>query len=360
MTTSASPSHAQQSRAAIARARVLICRTDNIGDVVLTLPLAGYLKQRFPGFRISFLCRGYAAPVVRCCTAVDEVIEVETLDDPVAYFARAGFDVIIFSKPDKHLAKAAKAARIPQRVGTSHRWYHWLYANRLAHFSRVKSNLHEAQLNFALLRPLGIKHMPALEDIVPLYSLRAPLYQREPGIDTGDFNLVLHPKSNGNGREWPLAHYTELARLLQRHADVRIWVTGSKAEGAGLAEDAQELLAMPNVMDVCGRFDLGELAAFINLADGLVASGTGPMHLSAALGRATLGLFPPVRPIDPGRWGALGARATSLAQEQPCNGCNDAACCSCMVSITPEQVADVVLGWRAQKRAGKPVLPGAV
>jgi ADP-heptose:LPS heptosyltransferase len=52
-------------------AHLLICRTDNIGDVVLTLPVAGYLKQRFPGIRIGFLCRSYAAPLVRCCDAVD-------------------------------------------------------------------------------------------------------------------------------------------------------------------------------------------------------------------------------------------------------------------------------------------------
>ena len=45
---------------------ILICRTDNIGDVVLPLPLAGYLKQRFPDARIGFLCRAYAAPAARC------------------------------------------------------------------------------------------------------------------------------------------------------------------------------------------------------------------------------------------------------------------------------------------------------
>jgi ADP-heptose:LPS heptosyltransferase len=43
--------------------RVLICRTDNIGDVVLTLPLAGCLRERIPEVSVDFLCRAYAAPM---------------------------------------------------------------------------------------------------------------------------------------------------------------------------------------------------------------------------------------------------------------------------------------------------------
>ena len=60
---------------------ILICRTDNIGDVVLTLPIAARLKQMLPGVRISFLCRAYAASVVRFCKDVDQVFEVESVTD---------------------------------------------------------------------------------------------------------------------------------------------------------------------------------------------------------------------------------------------------------------------------------------
>lgn len=331
------------------QAHFLICRTDNIGDVVLTLPLAGYLRQRFPNAKIGFLCRSYAAPMVRLCRSLDYVVESDKLDDMTGWLRQSGVDTILFGKPQRKLAQAAWRAGVKNRVGTSHRWFHWIFCNRLAHFSRVKSELHEAQLNFELLKPLGIDNIPSLEELASLYDLDAPDYTSDPPLARNGFNLVIHPKSNGNGREWPLAHYVELARMLKANPDVRLWVTGSAKEGEAIAQQAPELFGMSNVINVCGLFGLDELASLIRSANGLVASGTGPLHLSAALGQATLGLFPPIRPIHPGRWGAIGKRAEVLV-EPSCAGCPGPQDCACMRNITPQQVAAVVLRWREQAR----------
>ncbi len=333
--------------------RILICRTDNIGDVVLTLPLAGYLKRLIPGVRIDFLCRGYAAPVVRQCRFVDQAVVAEERDAGTL-FAKGNYDTVIFAFPDRRLAKAAKRAGVPNRVGTSHRLYHWLYCNRLAHFSRVRATVHEAQLNFELLRPLGIDHIPALPEIAPMYGLQAPrLAQADALRAQAQFNLILHPKSNGNGREWPLDRYTELAQRLQSDPGIRIWITGSPAEGELLAREAPALLAMPNVRNLCGKFDLSGLTAVIGVADALIASGTGPLHIAAALGRPTLGLFPPVKPIDPVRWGALGSQAQSLCAQQRCASCTAAAACQCMHAIGADQVEQVVRAWRGHAVAAQ-------
>ena len=333
-----------------ALARVLICRTDNIGDVVLTLPLAGYFKQLNPNVQVDFLVRGYAAPVVRQCRFVDHVLTIEEQDDPQRMFADGAYDTVIFAFPNRRLATAARRAGVANRVGTSHRLFHLVTCNRLAHFSRVRSPLHEAQLNFELLKPLGIVHRPSLDAIPAWYGLAAP---RLPEADAlaaqAPFNLILHPKSNGNGREWPLARYEELARLLQGEPGVRLWLTGSPAEGELLEREAPVLLAMPNVRNLCGRFDLAGLMALMGVADGLVASGTGPLHMAAALGRPVLGLFPPIKPIDPARWGALGVQASSLCAPEACTTCTGAAC-ACMAAISAGQVAAAILDWRAGLR----------
>ena len=333
-------------------AHILISRTDNIGDVVLTLPIASYLKQRYPALKIGFLCRSYAAPVVRCCEAIDYVIESDKLDDPAAYFAQSGIDTILFSKPDRKLAAAAKKARIAHRIGTSHKLYNWLYCNHLVHFTRVKSDLHEAQLNFKLLQPMGLGFMPTLAAIPPLYRLRAPAMPAVRSVLRQDqFNLILHVKSNGNAREWPITHFTELARLLGADPDVRVWLTGSASEGAWVDAHAAELVQMPHVTNVCGHFTLDALTAFIDAADGIVVGSTGPAHMAAALGSRTLGLYPPRRPMHPGRWAPLGTRVQVLCQAAECDGCKDAATCSCMTQITPAMVLQVIQNWRRDDAA---------
>jgi ADP-heptose:LPS heptosyltransferase/O-antigen ligase len=330
--------------------RVLVARTDNIGDVVLTLPMVGYLKQQHPQAEISFLCRSYAAAIVAQCQYVDKVLTLESIGNPQAHMRAAGYDTVIFAFPQRKLAGAAWRADVLRRVGSSHRFYHWLTCNLLAHFSRVKSDLHEAQLNFKLLKPLGMDFAPTLKQCWRLYGMSVPHHpQADALLAKHKFNLILHPKSNGNGREWPLEHYTELARLLRTVPDVQILVTGSPGEGKFLQEHAPALLALPNVKNVCGQLDLAGFTALIGGCDGLIASGTGPLHMAAALGRPTAGLFPPVKPIDPARWGALGERAMSLVQPKPCAGCNDAAGCSCMSALQPQWLYEVVLQWRREK-----------
>jgi ADP-heptose:LPS heptosyltransferase len=72
--------------------------------------------------------------------------------------------------------------------------------------------------------------------------------------------------------------------------------------------------------------------------------------MSAALGQRTLGLFPPTRPMHPGRWAPLGRRAEVLCLPTSCAGCKDsqAASCACMENITPESVEKIVLRWRQE------------
>jgi len=334
--------------------RILITRTDNIGDVVLTLPLAGYLRQVYPQAEIVFLCRRYAAAVVAQCRHVDRVITLEELGDkPAAVLRDSGCDTVLFVFPRSPLAHAARRAGIDRRVGSMRRFYHWHTCNLLTNStSKQDAPLHEAQRSFKLLKPLGVDYIPTRDEVVSLYGLEIPSHPAADAVLAGGrFNLILHPKSNGNGREWPLAHFTTLARMLGAYDGVRVLVTGSPAEGELLAQQAPELLALPNVSNLCGALDLAGFTALIGGCDGLVASGTGPLHLAAALGRPVVGLFPPIKPIDPVRWAALGRRAHNLVTEQPCGQCSDPARCSCMSAIMPQQVFDIIQGWRAEVRA---------
>ena len=154
--------------------------------------------------------------------------------------------------------------------------------------------------------------------------------------------MLLHPGSNGNGRQWPLQHAAALVRLLheQGHA---VAITGAPAERAALAPLLADL--PPGVEDLVGRHALAEFIDLIAQADCLVASGTGPLHMAGASGVHAVGIFPPRVPIGALRWRPIGPRVTALQAAQPAQ-CRQACSnldCACMAAVTPTEVLAAVL-----------------
>ena len=323
-----------------AKHHILISRTDAIGDVVLTLPVAGYLKQLYPAAKISFLGKTYTGPVIRCCQSVNEFINYDELlkltpQEQAAFLKSKNIDAIVHVFPNKHVAALAKRTGIATRIGTTNRLYHWFTCNKLVRLSRKRSDMHEAQLNLALLKPLGLKDVQPLPAIINKYNFNATV-DLPPGLQdlmgVNKFNLILHPKSHGSGVEWGLDKFKALAAALPADK-FNIFITGSDKEKAVLHPWVKTL--PHGVIDTTGKMTLDELIAFIGKADGLLASGTGPLHLAAASGINTLGLFPSARPIHPGRWAPLGERAGYLE-----SGTDN------LEAITVEMVAGKINSWR--------------
>ncbi|QEM08487.1 glycosyltransferase family 9 protein [Mucilaginibacter rubeus] len=299
---------------------VLISRVDAIGDVVLTLPMAAYIKELLPGSTVSFLGRTYTKPVINSCTAVDNFINYDDLkklpsDEQITYLKEKNIDAIIHVFPNKHVATLCRQAGIKLRVGTTNRVFHWYTCNKLVRLSRKKSNLHEAQLNLILLQPFGLKEVQPLAAVIEHneFKSRTVLPQALSNVfDQNKFNLIVHPKSHGSGMEWGLENYGKLIAGLPADK-FNIIITGSDKEKQLLADWIESL--PETVTDMTGKMSLDELIAFIATADGLLASGTGPLHVAAASGINTLGLFPSVRPIHPERWAPLGKKASYLESQ---------------------------------------------
>lgn len=336
----------------------LLSRTDAIGDVVLTLPVAGRLKQLYPGCRVLLLGRTYTQAIAAACPWLDGFLnydELQQLDvaQQVAALRAVGADAIVHVFPNKALARLARRAGISLRIGTRNRWFHWLTCNRLVALSRKHSPLHEAQLNLQLLLPItgatGPLPLPEVAQLVrlqPAAPLKPELQQLLAARQPSQLNVVLHPRSRGSAREWGLPHFATLARLLHQ-AGHRVFITGTAAEGEelrGWLTEQQSFLAA----DLTGQLSLPELIAFLGGADGLVAGSTGPLHIAAALGRHALGLYPPIRPMHPGRWAPLGERAGYLVFDRPnCQECRtQPAACTCIKALEPAQVATRIQQWR--------------
>jgi heptosyltransferase III len=289
---------------------IVISRTDSIGDVALTLPLAGILKEKFPQAKISFLGNTYTKPVIESCEHVDEIWEWAELQklnqqEQVDFLKSKNIDVFIHVFPRKEIAKLVKKAKIAHRIGTSHRLFHLFTCNHKPSFTRKNSDLHEAQLNIKLLSPLGISRDFSLEELATFatFNIIQPLpSELQKLLSPEKKNIILHPKSQGSAREWALENYIELAAELDP-TKYNIFFTGTEKEGLLFRNFIPK---KPNVFDVSGKMTLYELISFIKSADVLIAASTGPLHLAGLTGIHAFGLFASTRPTHAGRWKPLG------------------------------------------------------
>jgi ADP-heptose:LPS heptosyltransferase len=328
--------------------KIIISRTDGIGDVVLALPMAGVLKKLFPECKVIFLGRSYTKAIVDTCENIDEFVawdDIEKLDEQesIKNLKRLGADTILHVFPRRAVAELAKKAGIPLRVGTSSRAYHWGTCNRLIRLSRRRSTYHEAQLNLKILASFGAKKKFDLKEIPAYFGITRvkPLNNNfRKLLDNKKFNLLLHPLSKGSAREWGMRNFQELLKQLPKDK-FKIFISGTEEEGLMI----RPFLVDPNpeVVDMTGKLSLDELISFISHADGVLAASTGPLHIAAALGRYALGIYAPMRPIHPGRWAPLGEKASYLVKEKYCSKCRNMNRCECIESITPSEVKERLL-----------------
>lgn len=327
--------------------RIIISRTDSIGDVLLTLPICAWIKSNYPSATLLFLGKGYTKSVVECYDLIDEFIDWKDIEnqpkvEQATAFRDLNADVIVHVFPNRAIASLAKKVKIPVRVGTSHRGYHLLTCTHRLNFTRKRSNLHESQLNHELLRPFGLTSIPDLAQIeastthfhAPKVNL--PAFVQE-ALNETERSVILHPKSQGSAREWPMDKYIELSKQLAER-NFTVFFTGTESEGL---EFRKQIPENERIIDTTGKLSLNELIALIDQVDTLIACSTGPLHIAGYLGIHTIGFYVPKRPIHPGRWKALGANVSILVNDPECNKCKKKEDCNCIADISVERVMEL-------------------
>lgn len=326
----------------------LISRTDKIGDVILTLPLASFLKKHFKSAKVIFLCSTYTKPIVKCCSDIDEIIEVEhvfnlSASKQIDFFKKLNIDVFLHVFPNKEIAYLAFKANIPIRIGTSHKFYHFLYANFRVNFSRKNSDLHESQLNFMLLKPLGISFLPDLTSVYSFLSF-SNIYEHDDFvksfIDKNRINLIFHPMSNGSAVEWPMRDYVSLCNLLSEKK-FNIIFAGTKKDREMYEPYLKGIKG--EFKDAGGALSLEQYVSLIDLCDGLIAASTGPLHIASVLNKFAFGIYLEKRPVHSGRWAPIGINSVVFKSKKSCSKCLTINACNCIESISPDEVSEEIL-----------------
>ena len=328
--------------------RILVTRIDNLGDVVMVLPALRWLKSQYSGLQVEMVVRDYARALAQACPWVDRVWSPEEVTQAVAAREPAP-DAVFHLQSTRQLLSDCVRWGIPWRVGNLLRSAHWLRCNRWVMFSKRRMREHESALSWRYFAALFDRAPSTLQWAVLLQEkgwLSLTAAPPSPALSAParlqKLHVLVHPGSNGNGRQWPMQHFAELVQALQA-AGHAVSVTGAAAERAALAPWLAQL--PPGVDDLVGQLSLPRFMEVIAGADCLVASGTGPLHLAGACGIHAVGIFPPLLPIGALRWRPIGPRVTTL--QTPLPGLCEKACsnlnCTCMAAVTVSDVLAAVL-----------------
>lgn len=312
-----------------------IFRTDAIGDLLLTLPMAETLKRHNPHGNVTMVVREYVADLVRLCPFVDEIITIPDADiastkSMIEDLRAREIDVAFFAFPRPKLSYAVWRAKILFRVGTAHRWYSGFY-NIQTKDHRSDAAMHESEYNMQLLEKIGIKKTLPVRTAIKIpgeLKEQARLILDSINLPRDRPFIILHPGSGGSAMDWSADRFGELGKMiLEQYPTQSLLVTGLQSE-AQLVDRVKSFCAS-QTHSLSKDVSLRILAAIIAQASCLVANSTGPLHIAAAVDIPAVGLYPNKRVCNPRRWGPLSDKAIVFTPPK------DSSCARCKRNICP-------------------------
>lgn len=355
--------------------KVLIARTDRLGDLVLSLPVFQHIKSQRPDWSLHALVAPGSVPLVENEPAIDKVWTWVPGDTCVRRellkaFRKERFTASVMLQYHRELATLLKNSHIPRRYGPLSKLGSWFLLNRGLMQNRSRCRHHEMHYNLQLAsKLLGSRNGAdgGDADSWPEPVLKVSEGQRELGREfrsqfAGGAQVVafVHPGSGGSALDWEPERFAGVANSLASLENWRVFVTGAGGDMDMVGAVRGRLAAEVKVL--LDEYELRDFLGVLSEGDLFIGPSTGPLHMAAALGLATVGLYPPVPTMAPGRWGPRGDLARTVVPPVDCPSsrfCYREQCehYNCLSRLFERDVLDMALSLVKQKqdREGKPM-----
>lgn len=311
--------------------KVLVLKFGGMGEAVLARSLVDRLRERNPSMNFGFLVERRTIETMTSGVMGESFAYSPRIDGIVRAFLllwkirKVKYDALIdFEQHSLLTAVFARATSIPVRVGfipsaPSSRGQMFTHAVELKEdesmwdsFLKIGRVLDPSLPASLMTTPIPVSRTAEIS-IREWWNKKVDLNARGPMVAV---HLGVGPSAQY--RRWPVERFLELAQAFHEiYCDTVIVLTGSKSEQQLIA-DFQVKYSGKSV-DATDLGGLDHTAALLRNCDLMVSCDTGIMHLSAAMGTPTVGLFGPNTPVC---WAPVGPRATYVYPTlQPCSPC---------------------------------------
>jgi lipopolysaccharide heptosyltransferase II len=340
---------------------ILVIKLVGLGDTVLMLTPLARLRREFPEARITALVTPLSVGVLSAQPSVDETVVYDVFGKDrglpgivrVVRLLRArDFDCVIdFEQHFQMTSVVAYLTGAPARIG-----FFYTGSPRKGLFTDpvfLNPDGHMVDAYMSLLHPVGIDS-PGVESletiVVPEENEKAvETWLAKQGIGSVTPLVGIHSGSGIRApvRRWGGERFAEIIRRLRRDRDAAVVLTGGSDE-RDRVRDIMDLAGVDGVYNAAGDLSILETAALMRRCDLFISNDTGPLHMAAAMGTPTIGLF---GPNSPTRYAPVGKNNRSIFKGVHCSPCiqihrgriDDCSDGICVKQITVDEVWDAVL-----------------
>ncbi len=361
------------SPATFAPKRILLIRTDLMGDVILSLPAVHALQRAYPAAQIDMMVLPPNVGVIKHDPAIARIVTYDPniWRRPKAFLTpgsyrqflgllrdlRAAHYDLCLSLAGDWASVFAFFSAARRRVGYRGEAYPFFMTDPVPG-RRYRVRQHEVDYIAGLARAAGgvIDEEQRAPRLAVSEQARAEVKAllEANGVQEGDLLIAAHAgATNGLAKRWPIPHWARLADRLMMELGAKVVLTGAASD----AEIARAIKArmQQTPLDFTGKTTVPQLATLLARCDLVISGDSGPLHMAGAVGTPVVAIH---GPTDPGLSGPVGKEATVLRLGIWCSPCYDASYWAecrffnpvCMKAIAPDQVLAAVRA-RLERRA---------
>lgn len=329
--------------------RILITRTDRIGDVLLSTPVIKAIRKKYPQAYISMMVAPYARDIVEGNPYLDEVI---IYDKEIKHrswmrslkFAsrlkKRRFDLAVILHPANRIHLITFLAGIPRRLGYNRKF--GFLNNLLKVHTKQEGLRHETEYSLDLLCDLGITGKPQelFMPIKPESELWVEDLFARHGINPGHKLLAINPGASCPSKIWPASNFVQVSEILSRRHNFKILIVCG-AKDIPIANMIAHKLG-DKAFNLSGKTSLSQLASILKRSALFISNDSGPVHIASSLGIPVISIFGRNQPgLSPRRWGPQGKNSKYLHKDVGCIQCLAHNCrkeFACLKAISVEDV----------------------